>query len=532
MSNKINYQQILGESKERLSSEKFHESEFLNNLFFTVECSDVPSFLAAYSFKSYNYTKIDFNFLLYSVGQNSLEKINEVLHDTDTAFCMVKILYRLADYIYKRDLYSKFFHAYYLVEKCYFLFEKTFLRKTQPNSFKVLKDLDDLLKDKLASFISKSYSKLLNANNDSIYELKNILENIIKNDYLKNDELEENEKNRENQIDTNMPLDNTDMLGNITKTPKSKEIKYYMVSKLSIEKVISFLSNSDLNKSNLYKIEEVLKNYLDDNSSSKNYPCIISNLNLIDFKDNWDVFLNRDSYYYEANTQDEILNVTNKLIDFKERNYLKNGIVQNIDYYIVLENDYNKLKEYFSIDYDIPRYYSNNTKKIEIEYKHVELVMFSKKFKLEKYCNLIGNKFIQINNSYSFDDFKTKISLIYLSALGLDYFKASSYLDTNIKLYICSKSDLNLFEVLLFFNSDKKDYYIQGIQELSKEIYSKLIINENTSNEDLANFMIFAEFENRSFLTLNNLNLCKNCGNNLGAITNKCSDCSQVNFFN
>jgi hypothetical protein len=590
----INYQQILALSKTNLNEENYLQSDMFVNLFFSGNCKDISSILAAYSYQSYNYTKINFSFNLHSLIQNSISYLSKVLQDTDTSYCLVKILYRLSNFLFKDQ--SNFFHSIYLVDKCNYLFEKTFLKKTQADSFSVLQDLEVDIRKEILVYIYESSEFLKESSRVNL--IKEICKNVPNNSYLiekiNNLKLDSTSKFRQcKKLESQSNFSNNamnefndqNMIINIenekntfndsnndqdsTSIEKENNQLFYIISRKYFERLCKFIENNiNLREPHLLDLDNILKEYLknsrsndlkekniesinDENKANQVHPGPIDNLDLIDFKASWDIFLDKQNYYnssryFENKVKDQgkqnksFIKKDNieesEFNNIKERVALKPNLQEKLDFLYLELDDYMTIKEVFDSNYDIPRYYKPKYKEIECYYHNIDLLILSPKFRKSNYCNLISIKNTQFSKESTYENFVERIKLIYLNALGGDYLSAGLEILSTLplKLYLVEKKSFDMFELSLFFIKNQDSYDIDACQNFNEEIFNNMFLEKqsNAYNE----FCIISEFEGIDFISNSSIkqikNICSYCNSNFNKTTTvyKCQECNQVNI--
>lgn len=539
----INYFQILDLVKEHLSNKSWALSDFHVNLFLTTKCTDISNILAAYSYQSFCLDKLELYDGIYPLAQESQEYITKVIQDSDTSFCLIKILYRLAKFLFENK--NNMFHSYYLIDKCLYIFKNSFFINTHKDALGILNDLQKQVYDNIKTYISSKYALI--ANNVDMIKLKEVVDRIKNRKYHLTNSLKDQE-----QTD----ISNTE---NKCENQYAKNHVFYIISAYYIRRLSCFIENMNYKNEEYYKPSIVYgKLFLEDNKEYYSYfPGPIDNLKLIDFKHNWDIMLHKN--YYNINSDSNIDNGNNDTTSnesneelFKEKVFIHKGLTENVDFYYINEEDYISLKEVFDSIYDIPRTsiqnnndftkkiecseslteiedtqsILNNTKdcgiEIETYYKEVEVMFFSQKFKSKEYINWISNKYTQFTASIKYDDFIRKLKYIYFSCLGMEthLIKKDDINNYPIKVYLVKKNKLNLFQMLLFFYK-QSSYFIEDLKVLDESLFKKIVNHKKTNTvENKGNA------SNDSVLDNNKVNNINSGDNNTN--TNDTSDLKDI----
>lgn len=286
---------------------------------------------------------------------------------------------------------------------------------------------------------------------------------------------------------------------------------YWLSSFLSFTKVFSQIEDND-KKEQIFDRKFVLKQYFHscfNNQDEDNFGCYpgpINNFLLIDFKK---TFLNDNPINLET-TNNNILFQTNA----DEFVFVKDGLQERIDFFLLPDSLYTELKAFFSSIYDIPRFERNissvsqinllnpegedvqmnnkgiseddtkgEEKTIELSLKRYKVMVFSNGPERAFLVNIASPKYLQFSKSRTFGDLKRKLAVKIqeeikktlkednkkelLSCFQEDFDLKLEDLARRMKIFrleVTTKSEKKneCFKLLLSYNSGLQSYLFDG----------------------------------------------------------------------
>lgn len=503
----INYKYLLNSSKSNLDDEKNASSEFYANLFMISKDKDITTFLTAASYKSYNLQKLNQNFYIFPLAIESIKYMKEVLSDSDSAYCIVKVLFRLAQYCF--STLKNYFFSYYLLSKVRIIFEKTYLKKSQTKAWEVFTKLYNEMVDKIDEYINNTVQNI-SENKIDLDLLKNLVFDIMSQDYviktiekltLNSNKKEENinieEANEEN--DEFKKKDN-DFKNIDEKTEYKKGLNFYIISKKYISQLNSFLNNPNLLDKNLYSFDKVLESYCS-NQANENcaFPGPISNFNNFKFDDYWNILVNPMTYHQKNinlsnESKTEISNIADENLDIND------NLEYEKDYLLIYEEHYTLIKSIFNSDFDSKRIidFSHLSNNINIQ-KHAKFLnvdtFFVSNYFLEKenYNDDEVNSIFLTTKKLAFSNFESKESFFNrLYSIYNTINKLNEKIE--VKLSIINKKNINMLETILFIKFTKQPVYLNDLNDFDYENFKEL------SQEDLNNVLLIVEFGSKNII--------------------------------
>lgn len=503
----INYKYLLNSSKSNLDDEKNASSEFYANLFMICKDKDITTFLTAASYKSYNLQKLNQNFYIFPLAIESIRYMKEILSDSDSAYCIVKVLFRLAQYCF--STLKNYFFSYYLLSKVRIIFEKTYLKKSQTKAWEVFTKLYNEMVDKIDENINNT-AQNISENKIDLDLLKNLVFDIMSQDYvnktiekltLNSNKKEENIiKEEANEENDEFKKNDHDFKNIDEKTEYKKGLNFYIISKKYISQLNSFLNNPNLLDKNLYSFDKVLESYCS-NQANENcaFPGPISNFNIFKFDDYWNILVNPMTYHQkninlsnESNT--EISNKADENLDIND------NLEYEKDYLLIYEEHYALIKSIFNSDFDSKRIldFSHSPNNINIQ-KHAKFLnvdtFFVSNYFLEKenYNEDEMNSIFLTTKKLAFSNFESNESFFNrLYAIYNTINKLNEKIE--VKLSIINKKNINMLETILFIKFTKQPVYLNDLNDFDYENFKEL------SQEDLNNVLLIVEFGSKNII--------------------------------
>lgn len=576
----INQKQIINLAKDYLDNDELNDSEFYLYLYFLTDIEDIPTYLAANAYLSYIYVKTNKEFNLELLAINCESKKDLILDNSDSAYFLIRACYRTSNYLAKNGSYFKSYHYSNL---CKYLFEKTYLKKTNSQSFQCVLDLNTSIYKNILQYVENTNNLFTeDANNNNIIynkiksimnkiNTKNYIDNLInKSTYLTPSEDFDITKETNNTLDSK---DNTDI--------KSNTI-FYLMSAKSIETINHFLNNNNISHTSLYRVEDTLKIYYNNDPSFLGlFPGPIDNSDLITNKLSYDLFI--VDYLEKAKNNNKLKNLSVfkniKLDSYLNSNnidlykvilkddirfkfyansiFLKNGLEENVNFTYVGESDYMFLKKIFGSNIDIPREYNFEKDLIDLNYKCFEVIFICKTLRIKR-KHLLCSQSLQISRHLNIKDLVIKLKYIYLAMLEYNVYDIDFNLKEkqeliNEKLKINVKclqsSKVSKFELLFTFNNNLKQFVVnEGIEysefTTNDDIKNKIYSLRSISNKSIDDFeycpeedFLVVEIDNENFVKIKSKYeklSCSFCKENLIEINknkiSNCKNCSHVKY--
>ena len=285
------------------------------------------------------------------------------------SFIYIRTLYR-ASFLLENE--KNYFYAYKYIDEANSLSKNS---KIDYDSKKVLSDLNNKIIKGKKYYIDISIKKFRdieepnNLNEEKYNRLKKLIKELTENKYQSKDDAESNKDNDEKYL--------------------------YLINKKWVDKANNFLNDymnvRDNNiKGNYFKeafdLDYFYYSYFNMKEKIKNkykyspYPGLIDNYSISDWTDYWNDPLNED-----------------------ENQYIQSGLIFNKDYYLLKENDFEFLKDFFGVTNIIKR------KRNYLDFVIIKSIIFDKKLKEEGNIYLLRRRNLQIRKNSTILDFKKKI---------------------------------------------------------------------------------------------------------------------------
>ena len=186
-----------------------------------------------------------------------------------------------------------------------------------------------------------------------------------------------------------------------------------------------------------------------------------------------------------------------------------NNIILTNGYTIINEKLYNKLSDFFGVDFEIKR------EKKYFHIKFIELMILNKSL-MKRNISSINREIISLENNITYDELKQKI------IRSLKYKYEMDFSRNNINIFIYEYSETNdkeflnnqNFQLLISYGFELVDkLYIRAIQ-LNQSNFTE-IINEQTLSNDYFMYIEILDDDNKPFLLSEKQNICIFCNNEI-----------------
>ena len=224
-------------------------------------------------------------------------------------------------------------------------------------------------------------------------------------------------------------------------------------------------------------------------------------------------------------------------INIDENIIIKNDLMNNKDYFLIGENDWNFLSNIFEATNEI------KMKKKDYKLYQIKMLIIDPKLRLKEYHNLLKKRIMQINSESTIKDFKNKIirCLNYEINKNDFNFNQKLYEDNEVIIYFVNKQNKDiLIEICVSFAHQNRNYdslYIQKIKYNSDNESIKDIFNYYDKN----NYYLIAEIIEKKnpkyfihpIILENNSNIynCSICGEQLNLIEKYNCDLCNLSLF-
>ena len=186
-----------------------------------------------------------------------------------------------------------------------------------------------------------------------------------------------------------------------------------------------------------------------------------------------------------------------------------NNIILTNGYTIINEKLYNKLSDFFGVDFEIKR------EKKYFHIKFIELMILNKSL-MKRNISSINREIISLENNITYDELKQKI------IRSLKYKYEMDFSRNNINIFIYEYSETNdkeflnnqNFQLLISYGFELVDkLYIRALQ-LNQSNFTE-IINEQTLSNDYFMYIEILDDDNKPFLLSEKQNICIFCNNEI-----------------